>query len=109
MLMCAPRSVYSWDLVINRQDNKIYIDKRDGSNLDMVTVNENAAEAPMETTESTKDAINSPQALMMEATRINYMFPNQTVIESETSKREMQNPHPFYNPAEESDPPASKS
>ncbi|KAK5150388.1 eukaryotic translation initiation factor 3 subunit D [Cryomyces antarcticus] len=109
MLMCAPRSVYSWDLVINRQGNKIYIDKRDGSNLDMVTVNENAAEAPMETTESTKDAINSPQALMMEATRINYMFPNQTVIESETSKREMQNPHPFYNPAEESDPPASKS
>ncbi|TKA61096.1 Eukaryotic translation initiation factor 3 subunit D [Cryomyces minteri] len=109
MLMCAPRSVYSWDLVINRQGNKIYIDKRDGSNLDMVTVNENAAEAPMETTESTKDAINSPQALMMEATRINYMFPNQTVVESETSKREMQNPHPFYNPAEESDPPASKS
>ena len=28
-LMCAPRSVYSWDLVINKADGKIWIDRRD--------------------------------------------------------------------------------
>ncbi|KAF2147783.1 translation initiation factor eIF-3, subunit D [Myriangium duriaei CBS 260.36] len=109
MLMCAPRSVYSWDLVINRQNNKIFIDKREGSNIDRVTVNENAADAPLETSENTKDTINNVGALMDEATHINHVFPIQVVQESETSKREMANEHPFYNAAEETDPPASKS
>jgi len=30
MLMCAPRSVYSWDIVIIRQGSKVYLDKRYG-------------------------------------------------------------------------------
>lgn len=30
-LMCAPRSVYSWDIVIQRVGNKLFFDKRDGS------------------------------------------------------------------------------
>jgi len=109
MLMCAPRSVYSWDLVINRVGNKIFIDKREGSNIDRVTVNENAADAPLETAESSKDTLNSVGALMDEATHINHVFPIQTVVESETSKREMSNEHPFYNAQEETDPPASKA
>ena len=29
MLMCGPRSVYSWDLVISKEDGKIWIDRRD--------------------------------------------------------------------------------
>ncbi|KAF2400500.1 translation initiation factor eIF-3, subunit D [Trichodelitschia bisporula] len=109
MLMCAPRSVYSWDLVITRQGDKVFIDKREGSTLDMVTVNENAADAPLELSEGNKDTINSPGALMMEATHINNVFPIQVVVESETAKREMPNEHPFYNPAEETDPAASKA
>lgn len=109
MLMCAPRSVYSWDLIIIRQGNKIFIDKRDGSNIDRVTVNENAADAPMETAEGTKDSINSVGALMEEATHINHVFPIQVVQESETTKRDMAHEHPFYNPEEETDPPASKA
>ena len=28
-LMCAPRSVYSWDLVISKANGKIWIDRRD--------------------------------------------------------------------------------
>ncbi len=28
-LMCAPRSVYSWDIVINKADGKIWFDRRD--------------------------------------------------------------------------------
>ncbi|KAH0411103.1 eukaryotic translation initiation factor 3 subunit D, partial [Aureobasidium melanogenum] len=109
MLMCAPRSVYSWDLIITRQGNKVFIDKREGSNVDRVTVNENAADAPLETSEGTKDTINNVGALMEEATHINHVFPIQTVTESQTSKRDMANEHPFYNPEEETDPPASKA
>jgi hypothetical protein len=109
MLMCATKSVYSWDLVFSRKGNKVFIDKRDGSNLDMVTVNENAADAPLEISEGNKDSINSPGALMLEATHINNVFPLQVVSESDTNKVTMTHEHPFYNPEVESDPPASKS
>lgn len=109
MLMCSPRSVYSWDLVFVRQGDKLFIDKRENSILDMITVNENAADAPLETSEGNKDSINSPGALMQEATHINNVFPIQVVQESETAKRDMPNDHPFYNAAEETDPPASKA
>jgi translation initiation factor 3 subunit D len=109
LLMCAPRSVYSWDLVLTKHGDKVFIDRRDGSSLDMVTVNENAADAPLETSEGNKDTINSPSGLMMEATHINHTFPIQVVTESETARVDMANEHPFYNPAEETDPAASKA
>jgi len=111
MLMCAPRSIYSWDLVLVRQGNKLFIDKREGSALDMVTVNENAADAPLELSEGNKDSINSPGALMLEATHINNIFPLTAVIESNAAsgKKEMQHDHPFYNPESETDPAASKA
>lgn len=108
LLMCAPRSVYSWDIVILRQGNKIYLDKRDAASMDMVTVNENAADAPLETSEGNKDSINSPGQLALEATFINHNFANQTVIESETAKHEMAHENPFHN-AEETEPLASKA
>ena len=109
MIMCSPRSVYPWDLVITKSGEKVFIDKREGSSVDMVTVNENAADAPLEISEGNKDSINSPAQLMMEATHINQIFPTQVVVESESAKRDMPNEHPFYNPAEETDPPASKA
>ncbi|KAI9847178.1 MAG: hypothetical protein M1837_003041 [Sclerophora amabilis] len=109
MLMCAPRSVYSWDLVIIRQGDKVYLDKREGSALDMVTVNENAADAPLEISEGNKDSTNNPGALALEATFINHNFANQTVIESDTQKYDMAHENPFYNPAEETEPLASKA
>jgi len=109
MLMCAPRSVYSWDIVIIRQASKVYLDKRDGASIDLVTVNENAADAPLEASEGNKDTINNPGALALEATFINHNFANQTVMESETSKIEMAHENPFYNPSEETEPLASKA
>lgn len=30
LLMCAPRSVYPWDIVIVREGDKLFFDKRDG-------------------------------------------------------------------------------
>lgn len=109
MLMCAPRSVYSWDIVITKSKSKIYFDKRDGASIDMVSVNENAADAPLEASEGNKDSINFPNALALEATFINHNFANQTVVESETSRVDMSNENPFYNPSEETEPLASKA
>ncbi|KAF7186904.1 Eukaryotic translation initiation factor 3 subunit D [Pseudocercospora fuligena] len=109
MLMCAPRSVYSWDIILRKEGNKVFIDKREGSSLDMVTVNENAADAPLEMSEGNKDQINSPGALKEEATHINNVFPPQVVQESDSMKRDMNHEHPFYNADEETDPPASKA
>ncbi|KAL9584629.1 MAG: hypothetical protein Q9212_002005 [Teloschistes hypoglaucus] len=109
MLMCAPRSIYSWDIVITRSGNKIFLDKRDGSSLDMVSVNENAADAPLEASEGNKDTLNFPGALALEATFINHNFVNQTVIESDTAKYEMPHENPFYNPSEETEALASKA
>ncbi|KAI8953858.1 eukaryotic translation initiation factor 3 subunit D [Xylaria longipes] len=108
MLMCSTRSVYPWDIVIVRQGNKIFLDKRDNATLDMVTVNENAADAPMEASDGAKDSINNPTALSEEATYINHNFANQVVLESESSKVNLDNENPFYNEAEETEPPASK-
>ena len=109
MLMCSPRSVYSWDLVISKQGHKIYLDKRDGSSVDMVSVNENAADAPLEASEGNKDTINFPGALALEATFINHNFANQVVTENESAKLDMSHENPFYNPTEETEPLASKA
>lgn len=107
MLMCAPRSVNPWDIVIVREGNKIFLDKRDGSQIDFVTVNENASDPPLEASEGNKDTINAPQALSMEATFINQNFAIQTVTEG--TKYEFEHPNPFYNPEEESEPLGSKA
>ncbi|EFY86834.1 eukaryotic translation initiation factor 3 [Metarhizium acridum CQMa 102] len=109
MLMCAPRSVYPWDIVIVRHGNKLFLDKRDNATLDMVTVNENAADAPLDAADGGKEGINQPAALAEEATYINHNFANQVVNESETSKVDMAHANPFYNSSEDTDPPASKA
>jgi translation initiation factor 3 subunit D len=107
MIMCAPRSVYPWDIVIVRQGNKVFLDKREGSQVDYVTVNENATDPPLETSEGNKDAINAPHALSMEATFINQNFAIQTVNEG-GEKHEFPHPNPFYSPEEDSEPLGSK-
>ncbi|KAJ5218042.1 Eukaryotic translation initiation factor 3 subunit [Penicillium cinerascens] len=110
MLMCATRSVYSWDIVIVHQGDKIYLDKRAGASIDLVTVNENAYDAPLEVAEASGklDQINTPSALAMEATFINHNFALQTVTESDQAKVSFAQPNPFYNEAEETEPLASK-
>ncbi|KAL7628702.1 hypothetical protein AAE478_000217 [Parahypoxylon ruwenzoriense] len=109
MLMCSTRSIYPWDIVIVRHGNKIFLDKRDNAALDMVTVNENAADAPLESSDGNKDGVNQPSALAEEATYINHNFANQVVLESETQKVDMSHENPFYNASEETEPPASKA
>ncbi|RAL66659.1 hypothetical protein DID88_006344 [Monilinia fructigena] len=50
-------------------------------------VNENAADAPMDASEGSKDAINQPSALAEEATYINHNFANQVMKESESQSK----------------------
>lgn len=109
MLMCSTRSVYPWDIVIVRQGNKIFLDKRDNANLDMVTVNENAADAPLEAADGGKDVINQPPALAEEATYINHNFANQVVSENDSTKVQMAHANPFHDASDDTDPPASKA
>lgn len=119
MLMCATRSVYSWDIVIIKHGDKIFLDKRPESSIDLITVNENAADAPLEAdgpnapsqqqTGVKPDSINTPGNLAMEATIINHKFALQVVLESQTSKIDFPHPNPFYNPSEETEPLASKA
>lgn len=124
MLMCAPRSVYSWDIVITQHGDKIFFDKRENSSIDLVTVNENALDAPMEVTESggaagggsgaggkqptAAETLNSPGALAVEASIINHNFALQTVVESANSKVDFAHDNPFYSASEETEPLASK-
>ncbi|EJD43590.1 translation initiation factor eIF-3, subunit D [Auricularia subglabra TFB-10046 SS5] len=94
LLMCAPRSVYSWDIVINREGDKLFLDKRDGGPLDFLTVNENAQDPPLDTD---KDSINSAISLALEATYVNQNFTFQAVKEGEPAL-DLGGPNPFHNP-----------
>jgi len=115
--MCAPRSVYPWDIVVNREGNKIFFDKRDGGPFDTVTVNENATDPPVDPmppnpnnpTEKVPEvpSINSATNLSLEATYINQNFGFQSVTErSPPPVVDFAKPNPFYGP-DETEPLAS--
>eukprot|EP00744_Colponema_vietnamica_P000973 GILI01001678.1.p1 GENE.GILI01001678.1~~GILI01001678.1.p1 ORF type:complete len:516 (+),score=163.15 GILI01001678.1:234-1781(+) len=90
-LMAAPRSVYSWDLIVQRVGNSLFFDKRDGSQFDFLTVNETAQETP---SADDKDSVNSAQRLSQEATFINQNF-SQMVLGKDQARTPMANPNPF--------------
>ncbi|ORY90663.1 eukaryotic translation initiation factor 3 subunit D [Leucosporidium creatinivorum] len=103
MLMCTTRTVYPWDIVITREGDKLYMDKREGGPFDFPSVNENAADPPLE---NEKDTLNTPSSLSLEATYINQNFAFQVVREDTESRIDLENPNPFYSP-EETEPLAS--
>ena len=76
-LMAAPRSVYSWDIVVQKIGDTIFLDKRNDSNIDMLTVHETALDAP--TLSEDIEEINYPEALTQEATAINQNFSQQVL------------------------------
>jgi translation initiation factor 3 subunit D len=49
--------------------------------VDLFTVNENAADPPMESSDKDKESINSPSALAIEAALINHCFAVQALNE----------------------------
>ncbi|OEL27914.1 Eukaryotic translation initiation factor 3 subunit D [Dichanthelium oligosanthes] len=95
-LMCAPRSVQSWDIVIQRVGNKLFFDKRDGSQLDLLTVNETAQEPLPEA----KEDMNSAHSLAVEATYVNQNFSQQVLLRN-GEKVTFDEPNPFATEGEE--------
>ncbi|EKM59498.1 uncharacterized protein PHACADRAFT_137336 [Phanerochaete carnosa HHB-10118-sp] len=116
-LMCAPRTIYPWDIVIVREGNKLFFDKRDGGPFDTVTVNENAADPPQDPQPPNPNnpadkapevpSINSATSLSLEATYINQNFGFQAVVEQPPPPPvDFNKPNPFYGP-DETEPLAS--
>ncbi|GAV66692.1 eIF-3_zeta domain-containing protein, partial [Cephalotus follicularis] len=95
-LMCAPRSVYSWDIVVQRVGNKLFFDKRDGSQLDLLSVHETSQEPLPEA----KDDINSAYSLGVEAAYINQNF-SQQVLVRDGNKVAFDEANPFANEGED--------
>lgn len=107
MLMCSSRTVYPWDILVTKRNAQLFFDKRDGGPFDFLTVNENAAEPPLEPEVGTIGGINTPNALSLEATYINQNFALQ-VLESSENSHEFEKPNPFYDAQQETEPLAHK-
>ncbi|KAK9691339.1 hypothetical protein RND81_09G190800 [Saponaria officinalis] len=95
-LMCASRSVYSWDIVVQRVGNKLFFDKRDGSQLDLLSVHETSQEPLPES----KEDINSAHSLSVEAAYINQNFTQQVLVKG-GKKVAFDEPNPFASEGEE--------
>jgi translation initiation factor 3 subunit D len=97
-LMATSRSVYSWDIVVQRVGSKTFLDKRDNTQFDYLTVNETSNDPPSDE----KDSINSPNALSQEATFINQNY-SQQVLTKGGKKHDLglggePKPNPFASP-----------
>lgn len=92
-LMASPRSVYPWDIVVQRVGNTLFFDKRDNSQFDFLTVNETATETPPA---DDAESINHPDKLSVEATAINQNF-SQQILLSSGEKKAYDCPNPFYD------------
>ncbi|XP_053210988.1 eukaryotic translation initiation factor 3 subunit D-like [Panonychus citri] len=94
-LMCSTRSVISWDLLVQKVGDKLFFDKRDDSESDLLTVNETAADPPYYD-EDTKNSINWPKNLALEATFINHNF-SQQVLKQGEERFEFPEKNPFVS------------
>jgi len=89
-LMCCSRSVYPWDIVVSKVGNKIFMDKRDDSNFDLLTVSETAGDPPQDDDKH----INSPNNLGLEATFINHNL-SQQVLRNNVKRHTFDDKNPF--------------
>lgn len=94
-LMCAPRSVYSWDIVVTHDGDTLWLDSRPGGSIDRLSVNETTQDPNTEG----PDSINGMDKLSTEATSVNAAFAAQAVT---TGARRVvfAKPDPFLGGAE---------
>ncbi|XP_008554540.1 eukaryotic translation initiation factor 3 subunit D [Microplitis demolitor] len=97
-IMCCTRSNYSWDIVIEKIGDKLFFDKRDNTEFDLLTVNETSVEPPTDDGNS----LNSPRNLALEATFINHNF-SQQVLKSSEPRFKFEEGNPFVSEEEEGD------
>lgn len=98
-LMNATRSVIPWDITVVKEGKNIFLNKRDGSIFDYVTVNETSPDAPAEEGKDPNKDPNSSINLVKEATALNQHFSQQVLLKQEPIKFE--SPHPFKTDNEE--------
>ncbi|XP_056641454.1 eukaryotic translation initiation factor 3 subunit D [Diorhabda carinulata] len=97
-IMCCTRSNYSWDIVIEKIGDKLFFDKRDNTEFDLLTVNETSVEPPQDDGNS----LNSPRNLALEATFINHNFSQQVLkIGPNEPRYKFDEPNPFISEEEE--------
>jgi len=90
-IMCSTRSVNSWDIVVQKIGNRLFFDKREDSEFDLLTVGETAADPTQEEGAS----INSPRNLSLEATFINHNFSQQVLLSGKKARYNFPKPMPF--------------
>lgn len=95
-IMCCTRSNYSWDIVIEKIGDKLFFDKRDNTEFDLLTVNETSVEPPQDDSNS----LNSPRNLALEATFINHNF-SQQVLKTGEARNKFEDANPFISEEEE--------
>lgn len=100
-LMCATRSVYSWDIVVTKKGDKIFLDKREGSILDRITVDENSSSAPSDSLDSD---INNASKLSLEAVFINSNYVASSINEGGAKRAFEHKSNPFVDEGEEDGP-----
>merc|ERR1719410_2924046 len=95
-LMCATRSAYSWDVVVDKIGNKVFFDKRENTEFDLLTVSETSTEPPQDEGSS----LNSPRNLALEATFVNHNF-SQQVLKTGEERYKFDQDNPFVDADEE--------
>mmetsp|Transcript_10830 Transcript_10830/g.16322 ORF Transcript_10830/g.16322 Transcript_10830/m.16322 type:complete len:588 (-) Transcript_10830:105-1868(-) len=99
VLMCATRSVYSWDILVRKEGKQLFFDKREHAQaIDYLSVNETASEPPSD--EKEDKSINSAGSLAREATYINQSFSQQVLSKSEGTY-DLEHSNPFVENEEE--------
>lgn len=96
-LMCCTRSVYPWDIIVDKFGSHLFFDKRVDSAIDLLTVNETANEPPPE-----DGTIDSAKNLGTEAVYINQIF-SQQVLKMGEERYKFANPNPFIQSDEENE------
>jgi len=95
-LMASPRSVYPWDIVVQKLPNgTLFFDKRDSSQFDFLTVNETSNSPPVKS-EDDPEGINAPERLSLEATTINQNF-SQQILKNAKTRKHFDLPNPFFD------------
>lgn len=116
LLMCATKTVNPWDIVINKRNGQVFLDKRDNGPLDFVSVDENSFDPPAvdekaptgaagsNLPKSASSNINSAGSLAFEATYINQNFMANAISESGSKHAMDHAKNPFHDDEDPSPP-----
>ena len=99
VIMAAPRSSHSWDIVVNRVGNKLFFDKRLHTPIDTTSCNETRPDAPgAQHDDDDEESLNFHERLTMEASHVNACFVPQVPTAAAPAPRPLPSPPPPPRP-----------